>query len=150
MPIDKFLYDLQKPDFFPGPFAIRLKYEMKQVLFAAKQKQFHHLTYALAILCLSSICVMLIIKPSTAQSLNQLVFGADDYDTYDLLFSEENDIDLSNLPSNIRAVSTGANSSFPFIEEDKSYLVYKFKNHENKTLIYFSEVRKPQQAKTLH
>ena len=150
MPIDKFLYDLEKPDFFPGPFAIRLKYEMKQVLFAAKQKQYHHLSYTLAIVSLSLMCIMLILKPSAAQSLNQFVFGVDNSDTFDMLFSEENDIDLSNLPSNIRAVSTGTSSSFPFIEEDKSYLVYKFKNHENKTLIYFSEVRNPQQTKILH
>jgi hypothetical protein len=111
-----------------------------------------HLVYSTTILSLFVICFLFILKPNTAQSINTFVFGdnSKNHDALDLLLLAEKDIDLSNFPANIRTVSNEMNSSLPFIEEDKSYLLYKFRNHENKTLIYVSEVRKPQQPRKLH
>ena len=150
MPIDKYLSDIETPDFSPGPFAIRLKYEMKQVIFFERNKPLYHFIYSTAILSLSVICLLLVLKPQTAQSLNLLVFKGEQPEDIDLIYAEESEIDLSKYASNVKAVSSNANTSFPFIEEDKSYIVHKFRNHENKMLIYFSEVRKPQSSKVLH
>ena len=150
MPIDKYLYDIEIPDFTPGPFAIRLKYEMKQVIFYERNKPFYHILYASALLSLSFICVLFVFKPSAAQSLNHLVFKSAQPEDFDLIYAEESDIDLSKYATNVKAVTGNANASFPFIEEDKSYLVHKFRSNENKMLIYFSEVRKPQTTKVLH
>jgi len=150
MPIDKYLFDIKKPDFTPGPFAIRLKYEMKQVLFCDKHKNYANICYGATIISLSFICLLFVLKPSAAQSLNNLVFGYGPHDTIDMLFSEEGDIDLSYYNTSFRNVQSGLNGTLPFIEEDKSYLVQKFKNNDNKTLIYFSEVKQPKTIKILH
>ncbi|MCL1827175.1 MAG: hypothetical protein FWG20_03940 [Candidatus Cloacimonetes bacterium] len=150
MPIDKYLSDIETPDFTPGPFALRLKYEMKQVIFYERNKPIYHIVYTAAIISLTCICFLLVLKPTTAQSLNQIVFKHEILEDLDLIYAEESDVDLSKYATKVNAVTNDTNVSFPFIEEDKSYLVHKFRNHENKMLIYFSEVRKPQTTKVLH
>ena len=143
MPIDKFLCNIDLPDFQPGPFAVRLKYEIKKLYFERRLSRAMHYVYSSAILGLFVLCMTLVLHPQTALRMNNYVFKNSD-DALDMLLLPERDIDISNFPSNIRTVSADVNS-LPFIEEDKSYLIHKFRNHENRTVIYVSEVKKAQQ-----
>ena len=148
MHIDKYLCDLEAPFHKPGPFSARLKYELKQAFFDRRTGNAVHYAYSSAIFSLLIVCTLLVFKPYTAQRINSFVFGGQD-NTLDMLLLTENDIDISNFPSNVRAVSHDLNSAFPFLEEDKPYLLHKFRNHENQMLIYISEVR-PRQSRTLY
>ena len=148
MPIDKFLYEVKAPSFHPGPFAIRLKYELKQLVFEKKAGRLFHFAYSTAIFSLLVLCLVFIMKPQTAHNINNLVFRDNDA-ALDMLLLAEKDIDISDFSSNIRTISTDT-SSLHFIEEDKSYLIHKFRNQENKTLIYVSEVKSSQQNKILY
>ena len=149
MLIDRYLCDIDTPYFQPGPFSVRLKYELKQSFFDKKSSKTLHLAYASAVLSLFVVCSLLVVRPHTAQRLNSLVFG-EQTSTLDMLLLTESDIDVSNFPSHIRRVSHQMNSSLPFIEEDKSYLLHKFRNHDNKTLIFISEVKRTQPIRTLY
>jgi len=148
MHIDKYLCDVETPCSQPGPFSNRLKYELKQTFFDRRFSNIIHYIYSIAIFCLLFVCSVFIFNPHAAHKVNSIVFGEKD-STLDMILLTENDIDISNFPANIRTVSNQMNSALPFIEEDKSYLVHKFKNHENKTLIYISEVR-PKHSRTLY
>ncbi len=150
MHIDKYLCNIEKPDFLPGPFSVRLKYELKQQYFDRKNGFSLHYIYCTSVMSLLIICSLLVIKPHTAKNLNRLVFGNSHDETLDMLLLSDRDIDLSNYPNSIRTVATDNNSTLPFIEEDKSYLIHKFKDHNNKTLIYISEVKKNLKPKTLY
>ena len=149
MHIDKYLCDVEQPDFLPGPFSVRLKYEIKQKFFDKRNVNYFHLAYSGTIFGLLLICSFLVLKPDTASTINKIVFG-NQTETLDMLLLSDKDIDLSNYSSNIRTVSSDINSTLPFIEEDKSYLIHKFRDHQNKTLIYISEVKKNHQPKTLY
>ncbi|MCL2062829.1 MAG: hypothetical protein FWG98_00455 [Candidatus Cloacimonetes bacterium] len=150
MPIDKYLCNVNLPDFQPGPFTVRLKYELKQLYFDKKLSNFYHYVYSSAILGLFVICLLLVFKPQTAHNINSFVFRTDHENALDMLLLAEKDIDISNLPSNIRTVSTEMPNSLSFLEDDKSYLIHKFRNHENKTMIYISEVKNQQQQRILY
>lgn len=150
MHIDKYLCNIEKPDFLPGPFSVRLKYELKQEFFDKKSKLSMHFMYCTGLISLFVICTLFVLRPNTAENLHKIVFGDRNSETLDMLLLSDNDIDLSNFPNNIRTVSSDHNSSLPFIEEDKSYLVHKFRDHNNKTLIYISEVKKNIPPKTLY
>ncbi|MDD4155924.1 MAG: hypothetical protein PHY08_05060 [Candidatus Cloacimonetes bacterium] len=150
MHIDKYLCNVEKPEFLPGPFSVRLKYELKQKYFDKKNGLSLHYIYGTTLASLLVICAFLVAKPHTAQSINNFVFGDTKEETLDMLLLSEHDIDLSNYPNSIRTVSSENNSTLPFIEEDKSYLIHKFKDQNNKTLIYISEVKKSLQPKTLY
>jgi len=151
MHIDKFLCDIEAPFHQPGPFSARLKYDLKRNFFDRRQGKAIHYAYSSAIFSLLIVCTLLVFRPYTAQKVNSFVFGNGDTNTttLDMLLLTENDIDISNFPANIRPVTHQLNSALPFIEEDKSYLLQKFRNHENKMLIYISEVR-PRQSRTLY
>ena len=149
MPIDKYLYNVNAPDFPPGPFAVRLKFELKQLFFDKKIGSFFHYAYSTAILGLVAICLLLIMKPHAANNINHFVFRGKD-STLDKLLVAERDIDMSSFTSSIRNVSAEMNQSLQFLEDDKSYLIHKFKDHENKTLIYVSEVKQSQQQRILY
>jgi hypothetical protein len=83
--------------------------------------------------------------------MNTLVFGNQHDETLDMLLLAEKDIDITNVPSYIRTVSASSpQSSLPFIEEDKSYLLHKFRNQSNQMMIYISEVKQTQQPKVLY
>jgi len=148
MHIDKYLCDLEAPFYQPGPFSVRLKYELKQAFFDRRSGSIIHFAYSTAIFSLLIVCTLLVFRPYTAHQINSFVFGGQET-TLDMLLLTENDIDISNFPSNVRAVSQELNSALPFLEEDKPYLVHKFRNHENQMLIYISEVR-PRQSRTLY
>ena len=144
--LDKLLYGVSTPTFLPGPFANRLKWTMKQEFFEKKTGYSMHLVYSTAIVCLCVLCGTLIWNPQTAQRLNTFVNGNSENTTESLLLAER-EIDLAGYPASIKTVSTEVNSTFPFIEEDKQYIVSKFRNHENKELIYISEVKRPEQPR---
>ena len=150
MPIDKYLCNLNPPAFHPGPFTNRLKYELKKFYFDKKGVNYFHFAYSSAILGLFVICLFLILKPQAAHQINSYVFRNDVESTLDMLLLAERDIDISSFPANIRTVSSEMTTSLPFLEEDKSYLIHKFRNHENKTMIYVSEVKNSQQSRVLY
>ena len=149
MPIDKYLCSLKLPEFQPGPFTVRLKYELKRIYFDQKLSKSFHYAYSSTIFSLFVICLLFIFRPQVAQKINNFVLGGND-NTLDMLLLAERDIDISNFPSTIRTVSADITSSLPFIEEDKSYLIHKFRNHDNKTFIYFSEIKGPQEHRILY
>jgi len=140
MHIDKYLCDVKRPNFLPGPFSIRLKYELRQTIFEKKVNHTLHYVYATAVLCLLILCTIFVSKPQTAERLNILVFG-DKTQSLDMLVLTDRNIDLSNFPTHVKTVSSDMNTALPFIEENKSYLIHKFKNHEDKVLFYISEVK---------
>ena len=149
MPIDKFLYSLKTPDFPPGPFSVRLKYELKQLYFDRKIGKILHLTYSAAILCLVVLCITLVTNPHIASNINNFVFNGNN-STLDKLLLAERDIDISNFSASVRNVSHEINSSLTFLEDDKSYLIHKFKDNDNNTLIYISEVKSSAYNKTFY
>ena len=142
MPIDKYLCNVALPDFPPGPFAVRLKYEIKKLYFEKSVGKILHFAYSTAIFGLLVLCMIFILKPQTAHNVNSFVFKDNDA-TLDMLLLAERDIDISSFTSNERFL-TAESSTLPFIEEDKSYLIHKFRNHENQTLIYISELKSSQ------
>ena len=150
MHIDKYLCDYETPDFQPGPFSGRLKYELRQSFFTKRNLSSLHIAYTSALLCLLLLCSVFVLNPQVAQSLNYYVFGNLNDDSQDVLLLPERDIDLSQYPSNIRTVSTTSNQSLPFIEEDKSYIIHKFRNCDNKTLYYISEIKESPRPAALH
>ena len=149
MPIDKFLYNVDLPNFHPGPFNVRLKYELKQIFFDRKLGKYFHLVYSSAIFSLLIVCLILVVKPHTASNINNFVFGGKD-STLDKLLLAERDIDFATLSSTLRNVSAEVNSALPFLEDDKSYLLHKIRDHENKTVIYVSELKSLHRQKILY
>jgi len=149
MHIDKYLCDIDTPCFQPGPFSVRLKYELKQSFFDKATSKVLHLVYSLAVFGFFIVCTVFVLQPHTAHRVNAFVFG-DQSATLDMLLLTENDIDVSNFTSHMRRVTNQMNSSLPFIEEDKSYLLHKFRNHDNRTLIFISEVKRSQPVRTLY
>jgi hypothetical protein len=144
MHIDKYLCDVKKPTFLPGPFSVRLKYELKQAIFDKKPVSSFHLVYSSAIICLFILCTVFVLNPTTAQRLHTLVFPENQTDTLDLLLMAERDIDLSNYPTTFRTVASELENTLPFLENNKSYLIHKFRNTEDKAFIYISEVKNSQ------
>ena len=124
----------------PGPFAVSLKFQLRQTIFEKKASHSVHYVYATAILCMMILCTIFVAKPQTAERLNILVFG-DKTETLDILLFADRNIDLTNYPSHIKTVSSDMNTALPFIEENKSYLIHKFRNNEDKILFYISEVK---------
>jgi hypothetical protein len=136
MHIDKFLYDVKTPKFQPGPFSVRLKYELKKVMFDKKSNKQLHLIYITSICCLAFICLMLVISPNSAQNINNIVFK-NKTNNFDMILNAENNINLSNIPANMNSLE----ATLPF-EENKSYLVHKYINKDGQPLIYVNEIKR--------
>ena len=145
MPIDKYLCNVNLPEFQPGPFSVRLKYELKQNLFDKRRSLgFFHFAYSGAIFGLLLLCIMFVVNPQTANKLNTIVFGEQEDHTLDMLMLAERNMELStisNYSHQIRTVSSNSCSPLPFIQENRMYVIYKFTNPDNQTLVYFNEIR---------
>jgi hypothetical protein len=144
MHIDKYLCDVNLPEFQPGPFAVRLKYELKQSFFDKRKTAWmFHFVYSTAILGLLAICIFLVVNPHVANNMNTIVFGEQETteSSLEMLLLAERDIDVSNFPSGIRTVSSNTYSPLPFIEENTVYVIYKFTNEYNQTLFYINQIR---------
>jgi hypothetical protein len=122
---------------------------MRQVLFQKVSNRSLHIVYCSAIFCLLTLCSILIISPQSAHRANSFVFK-DHTDPLDMLLLAERDIDLSNYPSHIRTVSSEMHSTLPFIEEDKSYIIHRVRNRDDRAVFYISEIRKTQQFSKLY
>ena len=149
MPIDNYLCEIDNPHFVPGPYSLRLKYELKKYYYERKPTPVAHFIYRVTILSLLVVCGLFVLKPYTATKLNALVFG-EKQDLLDMFLLAEKDIDISNFPPNVRTFSTDSDITLPFIEVDKPYLIHKFVNHDNKTLFYISEVKSTKSTKILY
>jgi hypothetical protein len=148
MPIDKFLCDVDLPQFHPGPFSVRLKYELKQLYFEKKVRNVFHFVYSSVILSLIVVCSLFIFKPQVPYNINSFVFNGEDTTLEQLLFAERG-ADGSNFLDNIRTLSSDL-GHLPFIEEDRSYLIQRFRNNENQSLFYISEVKNQVQHRILY
>jgi len=148
MHIDKYLCDIKQPIFPPGPFYVKLKYDLKQAIFDKKPHSYAHLVYCTAIVCLIIICTLLIYKPDTARNLNTLVFG-NDTDTLEMLLLASETTNTP-FPSQFRSVSSDATYYLPFIEEDKPYLIQRVKDSDDKSFYYVREVKQTQHQSKIY
>ncbi|HOQ80448.1 MAG TPA: hypothetical protein PL063_01770 [Candidatus Cloacimonadota bacterium] len=148
--LSKYLCSVNKPEFQPGPFSVRLKYELKNKFLEQKQSRLLPTISVSLVSVLTVMLSLLIIKPQTAYRLNRLVFDNNKDIDY-LLFNSQEETDYSNLSSQIRPVATNMqNSPLSMIEEDKSYILHKLRDSSNRTIFYISEVKQKVQPKILY
>lgn len=146
--LNKYLCSIDKPDFQPGPFSVRLKYELKNQFFNQKKSYlFPVLNYSFMSLLLL-IIGLLVVRPQTALKINQLAFNKQDNLDFLLLNPDAESLN-NNYNDNLQTVSA-TNSPFSMIEEDKSYIVHKLKDETNRTVIYISEVKKKVEPRVLY
>ncbi|MCB5250949.1 MAG: hypothetical protein RBS16_03310 [Candidatus Cloacimonadales bacterium] len=148
--LSKYLCSINKPEFQPGPFSVRLKYEMRNKLFENKQSKLMPVISISLVSVLTIMLTMLILKPNTAYKINSFVFDNKKDIDY-LLFNSQDGGDFSGISDHIKPVSANIQGSpLSMIEEDKSYILHKLRDSSNRTIFYISEVKQKVQPRILY
>lgn len=145
MRVSKYLSEIKAPEYLPGPFGVRLKYELKQE-FLDRKRNFWVPVLSSSLAFGFAFMSFLIVKPETAIKLHQMAFN--DNRQMDYLLMHNQNENLEDYNSKLKPVST--ESPFSMMEDDKSYIIHKIKDNDNRTIIYVSEVKKSVQPKVLY
>jgi hypothetical protein len=157
MSIDKYLNRIETPEYDPQPFQTRLKYQLKDQFFAQKRSSwgwYPTLATALSII-MTILTTLMVSNPQVAQQIHY-AFSKDQYsqDQLDLLL---NNTVASDNRSNLQmqTVSTGKDyyqqvNDLSHLDESKSYIVKRIRDHRNRNVFYISEVKKKKTPKILY
>jgi hypothetical protein len=171
MSIKKYLARIEVPDPQPGPFAVRLKYELRRELFEHKKSWGWYPAFSTSLAGgLLAILSILVIEPHWATMVHASLFGRELPKTAPATPVEQpapqvatslppasenpngerivNGIVLPPKSENpVRNLVAQADStrsgrnSFPVLDEDKSYIVRRIQVSDNRSVYYVSELK---------
>ncbi len=146
--INRLLYNMKAPNYDPGPFKTRLKYELMNQLYHQRKNWFLPIFATSMLTVFAIMTTIMIIKPETAFKAHQFAFNNDKKLDY-LLMNNQN-TNMDDYQSQLRPVVNNNNSAFSMMEDDKSYIIHKLKDDSDRTIILISEVKKKVQPKILY
>ncbi len=158
MSIKKYLENVHVPDTPPGPFSVRLKYELKKEFFERKRSWYP--AFATAFASVMFLLIMgFVARPDIAHNLHYVLVGEEEQpievaledlqetelDTPEPFLTDE-DIYLANQRiGNVSVVgdsTQGEVAGFPHLDEGKSYIIRRGTDEKKGNVYYISEVKK--------
>lgn len=142
MSLSKFLSEIKKPDTLPGPFAIRLRYELRNEFMTIKKTSVSTIVSTSFLFVCVAVIGLFILKPQVAQSAHNFISGQEKKNDFMVLSNEGTY--LGESPSSMKAVSqnqTVDTTGISLLEEDKTYVIRKIKDNNNRSIYYISEIK---------
>ncbi len=158
MSIKKYLENVRVPETPPGPFSVRLKYELRKEFFERKRSWYP--AFATAAAAMMFLLVMgFVMRPDFAHNLHYAFAGEKEVveevaqiepgevmvDAPEPFLTEE-DIYLANQRiGNVSVVNDsvqGEVAGFPHLVEGKSYIIRRGTDEKKGNVYYISEVKK--------
>lgn len=170
MSIEKYLEDVHVPSGQPGPFTFKLKHDIKKRLLLRKRRQmtlYRVAKYANVLLFLA--VAFMIVNPDYAVQINRTFTGNPEPQEQTMHAEQQDDklplteegtylgsgsgLGSGSISSRIVPVSTGgqasASSSFQImelseLEENKPYIIRKFRDNNNRSVYLVNEMIPPE------
>ncbi len=158
MSIKKYLENVHVPDTPPGPYSVRLKYELKKEFFERKHSWYPAFATAAATI-MFALVMGFVARPDLAHNLHYVFVGEQETPVELALeesmnepietpepFLTEEDIYLANQRVGNEAVVTdsiqGDVAGFPHLVEGKSYIIRRDTDEKQGNVYYINEVKK--------
>ncbi len=119
----------------PGPFSVKLKYDLKNKLFKSNRLQMFFIPAIASFLILISFVSLLIIKPEIAAQINYAFTGDKPFPE----FLEQKPIIYTE--GNIRANEVNSIDDLKNLSEDKTYIIRK-ERKKGRNIFYINEQNK--------
>lgn len=153
MSIEKYLENIEKPDTNPGPFAVRLKYEMKKELFERNRGWSFYPIASTVAASILLVCVgLLIMKPNIADNVHYALSGKNE-GLKNIVFVDEGEYLGQKSDSNSDYANVGEFyqvSDLSKLDKSKSYMIKKIRGRRNDVIFYVSEMKPTKKPKVVY
>ncbi len=157
MSVEKYLENVKVPQVKPGPFSVRLKYNLKNYCYEQRRKRdfFLTITSKLAFVLFIFVAVM-IYKPELAANLHDNLLSKtgiiDNMDEEQMLAEKRQaEIELPNrgrylgMMHNVSTSGSSDNNPYRFMElsdlaEEKPYMIRKVRDRNNRYIYIINEL----------
>lgn len=157
MSMKKYLEAVRIPDTPPGPFAVRLKYQLKQEYFDRKRSPgWYPVFSSLMALVFLALLVTFVVKPDIAHRAHEVVWDSSQQDRpamdpYAGFIADKTDEETAIADEmTVEASETIDNGSgmihinqIKNLDREKSYIIRRVSDTRNGNFVYFSEMGKP-------
>lgn len=154
MSIEKYLDNIKFQDIHPGPFAVRLKHEMKSHFFYNRNRSlfFPALSASFGLL-MFIFTTGLIIRPDVASKIHY-AFNRAEKRQMEIEFSNEGHLLGSyrqeNSISSNNIHYTSSINDIPNLDENKTYLIKRLRDENNRFFYFIKEVKESNQRRTVY
>ncbi len=149
MSMKKYLRSVEIPDLHPGPFAVRLKYELKNDFLRKKHFSLVPVFSAGAWVVVLLVTGLFIMKPDIPSKLHYAIWKTQPLPAQTQAKNYYQPVSVSNTGI-IDRENEDSLTGFGQLEEDKTYLVRKIKDANNKFIFYVSEIKTDKTPKVIY
>ncbi len=140
MSIKKYLENINTPEVHPGPFSVRLKYELEKEYFHRKRSFGWYPAFATAALVVMVFAfAVFIFKPDLADKAHYAFWRAEGKQYQ--LFAENSGIAQSAPNSIVDQSNFVPVNNLSNLDESKSYVIKKVRDRNNRSIFYVSEYK---------
>ncbi len=141
MSIEKYLENIKISDTNPGPYAIRLKYELKKKIFEKNSSSFFLVLSNGFALIMLVLIISFIVKPDLADKIHY-AFNSNSTAELDDILAQNQGQWLGERSS----ISKNNSAFFPVndlstLDAKKSYIIKRVQDSKNRSIFYVSEVK---------
>lgn len=151
MSMRKYLESIQTPDVPPGPFSVRLKYELKKEFFEHRRRSWFPALSTAAAMLMLALLVTVVVQPDLADSVHYAFTPQED--TTAIASADEtsgqflSDEDYRQTVERLQAMASESRSpavqvgDLQDLDPDKSYLIRRTTDGSDRNIYFVSEIK---------
>jgi len=155
MSIEKYLESIKIPEKHPGPFAVRLKYQLQKEFFESRRRSYFFPAFATtAAMLFLLLASMFIIKPELAENVHYAIWKDQDQKLENILFVDEGEfIGQKSKTGTVPNTFDGEFyqvSDLSKLDKNKSYIIKKVQAKKQDNVFYVSEIKGNNKPKVIY